>query len=238
MDEESTFAELHRTVELLSTLVRAGAPAGGSNNMSGEAPLTPARGPRQQAILDITGMHDEAGMKPADIAAEIGYLVPNTYVALHTMARTGLVELIANSHPQRWRLARPHRHTAGQFRHLAGLVLCGEWTTCADISIACRGDTSAAWMVCWAVRRLPDIPNPHRILLQGGVVHPYGHEHQRSNPEQNLRALAQEGVRFSATGAADPGSRVSWDLLRQRSRGSEQRPLASEPVRLPPGPQR
>jgi len=174
------------------------------------------RGPRQEAILALPEMATAAGLKPAVVAARIQYSVSNTYTLLQTLGRVGLVEQVPGSRPQRWRLTREHRNGAELFCRLAGQVRMGEWTTCADISLAARGDTSAAWMVCWAAERLPDFPTPHRVLLEGGRPHPYEHEHQRGLPGLVSARLLAEGVRFDAYGHAERSSRVGWDDLRQR----------------------
>jgi hypothetical protein len=183
-----------------------------------DTPGARARGPRQEAILALPDLANPTGLRPSVIAAQIDYSVPNTYNLLQSLGRKGLVELVPGSHPQRWRLTSQHRHSAAVFSQLAGAVQAGEWTTCSDISIASRGDTSAAWMVCWAAAKLPDFPAAHRVLLEGGVAHPYGHDHHRARPEQISATLIEEGVRFDARGHAAPASRVAWDMLRERSR--------------------
>jgi hypothetical protein len=182
----------------------------------GGTPAQRARGPRQEAILALPEMATSAGLKPAVIAARIHYSVSNTYTLLQTLGRVGLVEMVPESRPQRWRLTREHRNGAQLFCRIAAQVRPGEWTTCADISLAARGDTSAAWMVCWAATRLPDFPNPHRVLLEGGRPHPYEHEHQRGLPGVVSAQLVGEGVAFDEYGRAQRESRVGWDDLRQR----------------------
>ncbi len=182
----------------------------------GGTPAQRARGPRQEAILALPEMATSSGLKPAVVAARIHYSVSNTYTLLQTLGRVGLVERVPESRPQRWRLTREHRNGAELFCRIASQVRGGEWTTCADISLAARGDTSAAWMVCWAATRLPDFPNPHRVLLEGGRPHPYDHEHQRGLPGVVSSRLVEEGVRFDEYGRAERESRVGWDDLRQR----------------------
>lgn len=217
--DESDLEALARTVRLLHRYMDAP-----PEELSVPAPTEPseppparARGPRQQAILALPEMADTAGLKPADIASRIDYSVSNTYTLLQALGRSGLAEVVPGSHPQRWRLTAGHRHSAAVFIQLAGVVRPGEWTTCADISIASRGDTSAAWMVCLAATKLPNFPAPHRVLLEGGVAHPYGHDHGRGRPEQILATLAAEGLRTRAVGRADPAVRVAWDQLRERT---------------------
>ncbi len=223
--DQSDMETLARTLRLLHRYVDGDVAetvtpgsAGPPRPAQPDVPTHRARGPRQEAILALPEMTDAAGLKPAVIAAKIDYSVSNTYNLLQTLSRSGLAEVVPGSHPQRWRLTASHRHSATVFTQLAETLRQGEWTTCADVSIASRGDTSAAWMVCWAATKLPDFPAGHRVLLEGGVVHPYGHDHQRARPEQVRAALAQEGVMFTAQGRADMAGRVTWDELRERSR--------------------
>jgi DNA-binding transcriptional ArsR family regulator len=176
-----------------------------------------ARGPRQEAILALSDMANPAGLRPSVIAAQIDYSVPNTYNLLQSLGRKGLVELVPESQPQRWRLTSQHRHSATVFSQLVNTVRPGEWTTCADVSIASRGDTSAAWMVCWAAAKVGEFPGAHRVLLEGGIVHPSDNDHHRARPEQITASLVAEGLRFDARGRANPATRVAWDLLRARS---------------------
>jgi hypothetical protein len=217
--EQSDVETLARTLRLLQRYLDEPAPTPAMPpQLPAERPVQRARGPRQEAILALPEMADAEGVKPATIAAAIDYSVSNTYNLLQSLSRAGLAEIVPGSQPQRWRLTTSHRHSASIFRSLAATVRPGEWTTCADLSIASRGDTSAAWMVCWAATKLPDFPSAHRVLLEGGVAHPYGHEHQRARPEQIRSALITEGVRFTAEGRADSASRVAWDQLRERGR--------------------
>jgi hypothetical protein len=216
--EQPDVETLARTLRLLQRYLDEPAPAAAvPPQLPAERPVQRARGPRQEAILALREMAGAEGMKPAAIAAGIDYSVSNTYTLLQSLGRAGLTEIVPGSRPQRWRLTTSHRHTASTFRQLAATVRRGEWTTCGDLSIASRGDTSAAWMVCLAATKLPDFPSAHRVLLEGGVAHPYGHEHQRIRPARIRSALIGEGVRFTAEGGrADAGSRVMWDQLRER----------------------
>jgi hypothetical protein len=161
-------------------------------------------------------------MSAAEISAAIEYSATNTYRLLGALARAGVTELVAapGHGPPRWRLTQAHRSVPRLFVRLAGLVGPGEWTSCADVSIAACGDVFTAWMVCWAAERLPDFPHPHRILLEGGVPHPLGHDHQRRCSDEVRQQLAREGLSFNASGCALPSRRVPWDQLRARARRS------------------
>lgn len=102
-----------------------------------------ALGKRQRQVVEVAGLTDEAGLKTADIAAAIGYEVPNTYTALQALARSQVVEQVPGKEPQHWRLARRYRSTDREYARLAGLIEPGEWATPADVSIAVRGDIHA-----------------------------------------------------------------------------------------------
>jgi hypothetical protein len=188
----------------------------GSSAAAGSAHPRPARGPREDAVLALSELAAQQGLRAADIAERIDYKVSNTYKLLQSLTKAELLEPVAGSNPQRWRLASRRRDSVQTFLAYADTVSPGEWTTCADISLAQRGDTSAAWMVCWAAARLPDFPSPHRVLLEGGRPHPYGHEHARLRPGLVCPRLVEEGLRFDEFGRADRATRVAWDQLKAR----------------------
>lgn len=179
-----------------------------------------ARGPLQQAVADLPGMLAPRGLRPVEISEQIAYPVPNTYRLLQSLARAGIAEMVPGCAPQRWRLTAAHRHSPATFAQFAGRVRPGEWTTCADVSIAARGDVFAADMVCWAASHLSGFPHPHRVLLEGGAPHPDGHEHERGPADLVRDTLAREGLRFTGAGHAAPAGRVAWDQLRERIRDS------------------
>jgi hypothetical protein len=178
-------------------------------------------GEREDAILALPGLTHPSGLNAAEIAAQVQYKVSNIYRLLATLRAARLLERVPGRTPTRWRLARDRQEGIATFMAMAGTVDAGEWTTCADISLAVRRDTSAAWMVCWAASRLPDFPTPHRVLLEGGRPHPYGHEHERPRPGLVCPALINEGLRFDGFGRADRSRRVAWDELTVRVASAE-----------------
>jgi len=103
-----------------------------------------ALGKRQRQIADVPGLAALDGMKTADVAAAIGYDVPNTYVALQVLTRYQVVEQVPSKEPQHWRLVRRYRAGSRVYTRLASYVHAGEWTTAGDLSIAARGDLRAA----------------------------------------------------------------------------------------------
>lgn len=214
MDEQVVQALTH-TLELLSRQVES-PPEVSVHTPDVESPPGRVRGRLQQAIVDLPGMVDPGGMRAAEISAEIDYSISNTYRLLQSLARSAIAELVPGPGSQRWRLTKSHRYGPSVFIRLVELVRPGEWTSCGDVSIAARGDIFTAWMVCWAADRLPDFPHPHRVLLEGGVLHPYGHDHQRRRPEEVRDRLVAEGMSFSRSASASPARRVPWDQLRRR----------------------
>jgi alkylated DNA nucleotide flippase Atl1 len=181
-----------------------------------ELEIPVGRGQRQQQILELPGLRAEDGMKTADVAAAIGYEVPNTYSTLQALQRAALVEMVPGAAPQRWRLAPRYRTTSVVFMRMASRVRPGEWTTYGDISIAIRGDTKAARGVGQAAAALGDFPNPERVLMEGGFINPKWHDSQGRGPEYCRQLLEQQGVTFNDEGFADHCRRVTWDELRRR----------------------
>jgi predicted enzyme related to lactoylglutathione lyase len=163
-----------------------------------------ALGKRQLQIVELPGLAEDAGMKTAEIAAAIGYELPNTYSALQALARNQVVEQVPGKEPQHWRLVRRYRATSRAFARVAELVQAGEWTTAGDVSIAVRGDTQAARSVLAA--RLS-----YRVLADARV------------PDEALALLAGEGVAVLDDGRADPRQRVTWDELSRRAQAAEER---------------
>jgi hypothetical protein len=70
-------------------------------------------GERQKAIAALPGLRQDEGMKTAEVAQAIGYSdVPNVYTTMRTLEKRGLVELVPNREPQRWRLVARYRERA------------------------------------------------------------------------------------------------------------------------------
>lgn len=185
-----------------------------------EVVAEPARdhnlGSRQRQIVELPGLATEDGMKTASIATSIDYEVPNTYSTLQALARAGIVEQVADKEPQHWRLARRYRSNAPAYMRIAAHVLRGEWTTYGDISIAVMGSPKGARGVGRAAATLPDFPNPHRVLMEGGTVNPNWRSDDGLGPEECERRLREEGVRLDDEGRADRAQRVAWEELMRR----------------------
>ncbi len=185
-----------------------------------EAVAEPARdhalGSRQRRIVELPGLAMEDGMKTGTIATAIEYEVPNTYSTLQALVRAGIVEQVPDKEPQHWRLARRYRSNAPAFMRIAAHVQRGEWTTYGDISIAVMGSPKGARGVGRAAATLPDFPNPHRVLMEGGTVNPNWRSDDGLGPEECERRLREDGVRLDADGKADPAHRVAWEELMRR----------------------
>ena len=155
-------------------------------------------------------------MKTAEIAAGIEYDKPNTYTTLRALERAGLVEMVRGQTPQRWRLAPRYRTTAATFARVASRIRPGEWSTHGDISIAVRGDVTAARGVGRAAATRPDFPAPWRVLKEGGFIHEHWLDAEGRGPDEARRRLEAEGIEFDADGRASRSSRVGWDVLLER----------------------
>jgi alkylated DNA nucleotide flippase Atl1 len=173
-------------------------------------------GKRQRQIVGVSGIESEGGVKTSDIARAIDYEVPNTYTTLQALARQGVIEQIPGKEPQHWRLARRYRANSEAFMRLAALVKKGEFTTYGDISIAVLGSTRAARGVGRAAAKLPEFPNPHRVLMEGGRINEHWVDDQARGPEECRRRLEAEGVMFPDEVHADAAARVTWDELMRR----------------------
>jgi len=176
----------------------------------------PTRGAREAAVLRLSGLAEGCGLRVAEVCDQISYKYSNTYKLLYAMERSDLVERVPGHRPLRFRLTTRRRAEVEDLSALASTVRVGEWTSCSDISLAARGDTGAAALVCWAAHVRPEFPNPHRVLLEGGQLHGLGHEHGRRRPEVIRALLVSEGVQFDRFERAGPGTRVHWDDLRLR----------------------
>jgi uncharacterized protein len=163
-----------------------------------------ALGKRQLQIVEVPGLATEDGLKTADVAAAIGYELPNTYSALQALARNQVVEQVPGKEPQHWRLVRRYRAASRTYARIAELVQPGEWTTTGDLSIAVRGDVRAAPGI--AAARLSN-----RVLPDDGP------------PAEAIEQLASEGVVILPSGEADPRQRVTWSELSRRAAAAQER---------------
>ena len=163
-----------------------------------------ALGKRQLQIVELTALTTEEGLKTADIAAAIGYELPNTYSALQALARNQVVEQVPGKEPQHWRLVRRYRQVSRSYAEMAELVRPGDWTTAGDVSIAVRGDLRARNAI--AAAQLSQRVLPTERPSDDAVEH-----------------LLRDGVTLLPSGEADPRERVTWEELSRRSVAAKER---------------
>jgi hypothetical protein len=114
MQETLAWARFFRTLGAAATQLAADLTQ--ATQQAGD-PLPPAvppealvRGTRQKAIVSVAGLRQPEGMKTAEIAQTIGHAdIPNVQLALRTLERRGLLELVPNRLPQHWRFVERYR---------------------------------------------------------------------------------------------------------------------------------
>lgn len=188
-------------------------------------------GSRQREIVQALRGADLAGMKPAEIAATIGYEVTNVYPSLKTLGDIGLAERVPGANPQRWRLASKYRLSAPPFVRAAELVQEGEWTTFGDISIAVLGHTRSAGAIEQLFACLHHSPTRHRLLRAGGQIPSRWTSSADVGAAEFHRRLEAEGVAFD-NDRPDPARRVCWDTLIHRGTCASNDPDASDEIGL------
>jgi DNA-binding MarR family transcriptional regulator len=69
-------------------------------------------GTKQRKIVNLPGVRDDRGMKVSEIAKAIGRTdLPNTYTALDSLERRGVLERVPTETPRRYRLSDSYRAT-------------------------------------------------------------------------------------------------------------------------------
>lgn len=67
-------------------------------------------GTKQRKIVNLPGVREDGGLKVAEIAKAIGRTdLPNTYTALDSLERRGVLERIPATTPRRFRLTESYR---------------------------------------------------------------------------------------------------------------------------------
>lgn len=59
------------------------------------------------------------------------------------------------------------------------------------------------------------LPSPRACPVEGGVITPNWHDSEGRGPDYCQKLLEEQGVTF-VDGHADPATRVTWDVLRER----------------------
>jgi alkylated DNA nucleotide flippase Atl1 len=171
------------------------------------------RGERQEAIAQLPGLFSTLGMPAGEISREASYDEANTYTVLNSLTKNGLLEVVPDSTPRRWRLALEHRRN--KILRASTMVGRGEWTTYGDLAVAAAGNKLAARAVGRMAAKHPAFANPHRVINAGGVIPP-GWQATWGGPEECRRRLEEEEVRFLPDGTAAPRQRITWEVIEER----------------------
>lgn len=178
--------------------------------------VPPARGSRQQEILDLlVKAENESGMRPGAIAKALGIENPNTYTALEALAAQGLAERIPNSDPQEWRLAERYRRSQ-RIAALANAIRAGEWASYGDISQVMYGHPMGGQAVGMVMLHLADQVPSHRVLAHTGEISEYWSTEDGRDRTHAAQLLRGEGVEVSEDCFAHGRHRVTADTLASR----------------------
>jgi alkylated DNA nucleotide flippase Atl1 len=174
--------------------------------------LPAVRGERQRAIAALPELFNPNGMTASEVARRADYDEANTYTVLDSLVKSGLLEVVPNSNPRRWRMSQSQRKD--RVFLASRLIDEGEWTTYGDIAVAVFGNLRMARAI-GQITSNPAFANPHRVLGANGIVNPEWVDGQGNGPEYCQALLEREGVRFIA-GHADKGQQVNFEELRAR----------------------
>lgn len=143
---------------------------------------------------------------------------PNADKALSQLAKNGLVELVPNSSPKRWRLTRDQRRN--RILRASRLIPVGAWTTYGDVAVAVMGHIRGAQAVSRVASKNPAFANPHRVLAKGGVIPEGWKDDEGKGPAECERRLALEGVALKK-GKAPRKLRIDHEELRSLLEANE-----------------
>lgn len=174
--------------------------------------LPTLRGPVQRRIAGLPNLATIRGLTAAEIANALDYDEANTYTAVNGLKKAGLVEIVEESNPRRWRLTTTHRRN--RLLRLSRLIPLGKWTTYGEFSIAVYGNWRTAITVGQQAAKNPAFANPHRVLKAGGLVPDDWHSDQGGGPEECKQRLSEEGVWLAAEERADPDHFLNWEGLK------------------------
>jgi alkylated DNA nucleotide flippase Atl1 len=171
------------------------------------------KGAIQRRIAGLPQLATADGMTAGEVARQLAYDEANTYTALNSLEKAGLVEVVSGATPRRWRLTVKHRRD--RILRLSRLVPKGRWTTYGEFSIAVYDNWRMAITVGRVASKNPAFANPHRVLRSGGVIPPDWADDEGRGPEECERRLREEGVSFNDNGQADPNRFIGWEELKR-----------------------
>jgi alkylated DNA nucleotide flippase Atl1 len=170
------------------------------------------RGRVQRRIAALPELATIEGVTAGQIAGRLDYDEANTYGALNSLGKTGMVEIIEGSSPRRWRLTQQHRRN--RVLRMSRLVPAGRWTTYGEFAIAVYGNRRMAITIGRVAAKNPAFANPHRVLKSGGVIDPdWRSEDRTDGPEECRRRLVEEKVWLADKDVADPKRFLGWEEL-------------------------
>lgn len=177
-----------------------------------EAPAL--RGRVQRRIVALPDLATTVGMTAAQIAVELDHDEANTYTAINGLERAGMVEVVEDSSPRRWRLTLPHRRN--RVLRLSRLIPAGKWTTYGQFAIAVYGNPRMGRTVGQVAKKNPAFANPHRLLKSEGVIDSdWRGEGGEGGPEECKRRLIEERAWDAKEDAADEDSFLDWEELKR-----------------------
>lgn len=175
--------------------------------------LPSVRGAVQRRILRQPGLFTERGMTATEVAAALDHDEPNTHTSLTSLQKAGLLELIGDTSPRRWRHEQQQR--TDRVLLMSRLVPRGRWTTYGDFAIAVYGNLLMARAVARAAAKNLAFANPHRVLMSRGRISPGWRDEQGRGPERCRELLEEDGVRVSPNGIAAARAFIGWEELKE-----------------------
>lgn len=177
------------------------------------------RGAVQRRIAALPDLATIEGMAASQIAGQLDYDEANTYTAVNGLEKLGMVELIEDSNPRRWRLTTKHRRN--RVLRLSRLIPSGRWTTYGEFSIAVYDNVKMAITIGQIASKNPAFANPHRVLNAGGVVNEDWKDGGGGGPEVCRERLREEKVWLAREDRARPDRFLGWEELQRLLKEAE-----------------
>ncbi|HSH60075.1 MAG TPA: hypothetical protein VK988_10620 [Acidimicrobiales bacterium] len=164
-------------------------------------------------LLALRRLILDEGMSVQEVAAAAGVSVAECEARTASLLERGELEVVMGS---RLRLVPLLRSTRVGFVRAAELVRAGEWTTYGDIKKVATGTEAGSQAVGRFACSDPTFPNPHRVLMSGGLIARSWRDAAGNGPEYCRARLVEEGISFRDGGAADVANYVSAVALADR----------------------